>query len=477
MKKLLSQIPTGAQPPLPSYLQKLADTVSKLITKVDDESENISKAADKLRQHETVQSNPHNTTKAQIGLGSLPNAKSDSTSSDSSDQLATSRAVKNVRDYARELVRLSAVPEPDFHLPLISNLNLREGFGDVSFTRASKATYINKSGVLTLAGENEPRFEKEGILIEGASTNNCFPSQQIGATPWSSNGTERSVDLNAGLAPDGTMTASLITTGVSGAGYFRQQSFPNSEAENITASVWLRGVVGGETISLRATGTTKIVTLTTEWVRYSVTRNQNPTSTSLAIYQSGNSPISFYAWGAQGEDLPFASSYIPTEGEPVTRAADDLTVQREGNIPFNGSPISISYALYCNHSQSIRPFRTTAQTAIGVGETNNNGRQFRGFVSEFAIVAVQLSNDGDANNGHQTMTFSGVEKLGMRGDIHLYYNREQVASGDVLISRSDFSGVLRIGGGVDLNDNIFGHIRDFRIWHYELSSVQIAGLN
>ena len=41
----------------------------------------------------------------------------------------------------------------------------------VKFKRASKATYINKSGVLTEAAIDEPRFEKYGLLIEGQRTN------------------------------------------------------------------------------------------------------------------------------------------------------------------------------------------------------------------------------------------------------------------------------------------------------------------
>ncbi|WP_110115689.1 phage head spike fiber domain-containing protein, partial [Escherichia coli] len=41
----------------------------------------------------------------------------------------------------------------------------------VKFKRASKATYINKSGVLTEAAIDEPRFERDGLLIEGQRTN------------------------------------------------------------------------------------------------------------------------------------------------------------------------------------------------------------------------------------------------------------------------------------------------------------------
>ncbi len=41
----------------------------------------------------------------------------------------------------------------------------------VNFSRASTATYINKSGELKTAEINEPRFECDGLLIEGQRTN------------------------------------------------------------------------------------------------------------------------------------------------------------------------------------------------------------------------------------------------------------------------------------------------------------------
>ncbi|HAO2950325.1 TPA: phage tail protein, partial [Escherichia coli] len=47
----------------------------------------------------------------------------------------------------------------------------------VKFKRASKATYINKSGVLTEAAIDEPRFERDGLLIEGQRTNYMLNSE------------------------------------------------------------------------------------------------------------------------------------------------------------------------------------------------------------------------------------------------------------------------------------------------------------
>ena len=53
----------------------------------------------------------HTHTPSQVGLGNLPNARSDSTASSSSNVLATSRAVRDARDYARKWNNLLNKPE------------------------------------------------------------------------------------------------------------------------------------------------------------------------------------------------------------------------------------------------------------------------------------------------------------------------------------------------------------------------------
>lgn len=81
-------------------------------------------------------------------------------------------------------------PLPDVWIPFNDSLDMITGFspsykkivigddeitmpGDkiVKFKRASTATYINKSGQLKLAEVDEPRFERDGLLIEGQRTN------------------------------------------------------------------------------------------------------------------------------------------------------------------------------------------------------------------------------------------------------------------------------------------------------------------
>ncbi|MCN5514284.1 phage tail protein, partial [Escherichia coli] len=109
---------------------------------------------------------------------------------------ASQTAAKASEDAAREYASQAAEPYkyvlqplPDVWIPFNDSLDMITGFspsykkivigddeitmpGDkiVKFKRASKATYINKSGVLTEAAIDEPRFERDGLLIEGQRT-------------------------------------------------------------------------------------------------------------------------------------------------------------------------------------------------------------------------------------------------------------------------------------------------------------------
>ncbi|HCH7948818.1 TPA: prophage tail fiber N-terminal domain-containing protein, partial [Escherichia coli] len=127
------------------------------------------------------------------------NAKTSETAAANSAKAsaANQTAAKASEDAAREYASQAADPYkyvlqplPDVWIPFNDSLDMITGFspsykkivigddeitmpGDkiVKFKRASKATYINKSGVLTEAAIDEPRFERDGLLIEGQRTN------------------------------------------------------------------------------------------------------------------------------------------------------------------------------------------------------------------------------------------------------------------------------------------------------------------
>ncbi|MEL8474749.1 prophage tail fiber N-terminal domain-containing protein, partial [Escherichia coli] len=143
------------------------------------------------------------------------NAKASETTAANSAQAsaASQTAAKASEDAAREYASQAAEPYkqvlqplPDVWIPFNDSLDMITGFspsykkivigddeitmpGDkvVKFKRASKATYINKSGVLTEAAIDEPRFERDGLLIEGQRANYMLNSESPASWGRSSN--------------------------------------------------------------------------------------------------------------------------------------------------------------------------------------------------------------------------------------------------------------------------------------------------
>nr|MDT0526226.1 hypothetical protein [Streptomyces sp. DSM 41633] len=107
----------------------------------------------------------------------------------------------------------------------------------VNFSRASTATYIGKDGQLKTAAANEPRFEKEGLLIEGQSTNTL----QNSTAPNTTYQVTKTEDVTA---PDGVSVASTFTN-TQAANYIRFGVIvTGANTATITGSVWIKAVSG-----------------------------------------------------------------------------------------------------------------------------------------------------------------------------------------------------------------------------------------
>ena len=204
------------------------------------------------------------------------------------------------------------------------------GAGDLAFTRANDtATRVNSAG-----------------LIEKVRTNLVLRSEEFDNAYWSkaTAGTATlTVTPNSAVAPDGTMSADLITiTRSSTADISAIFRVTSTGTGTFKGSIYLKAKTlsdVGKTIDVwswegATSGYTK-VTLTADWVRY----EQNTTvftGTGSELFDFGLLPASFststtlnvefYAWGAQSEAGDIATPYIPT-----TTAA--VSVGPVANIP------------------------------------------------------------------------------------------------------------------------------------------------
>ena len=273
-------------------------------------------------------------------------------------------------DTVADAIGLAAVPFPDVWIPLNDSLRMFAGYGRevkvgddvvarmVNFERSTTATYIDKSGVLRTAAINEPRFEKQGLLIEGQSTNLFTKSSGVGF--WAGSGSDDIIESSE-VNPYGVIGDVLSI--VSKAPTNLYKSVTAKPSTTYTFSIFFRvkpgtkscsvkwgfesgGILGGParveidclTLALisRDNGVLRyeISRLSYGWCRFDVSARtaESPTNVTLNISEgAGNAENTLMIFGWQLEELPFASSYIPTNGTAVTRAADKVTITRLNN--------------------------------------------------------------------------------------------------------------------------------------------------
>lgn len=216
-------------------------------------------------------------------------------------------------------------------------LNEQSGYKPVEFdfTRVTKATRVNKEGLIEEVAENIPRIDysndKNGeLLVEPPRTNLITWSEQI--TSWSQNDsvTENNVDVS----PNGLQTASKVTVNADNGFSGVVRTAAVTTGIDYTFSVYLKADTPVDLfigILSPSIGTT--VSVTNEWQRFTFTTTA--TVTGNRFPQVGtllNEAVEFYMWGAQFEQGSYATSYIPTEGSAVTRNGDIITTSNLSSL-------------------------------------------------------------------------------------------------------------------------------------------------
>lgn len=206
------------------------------------------------------------------------------------------------------------------------------------FSRASTATYIDASGVLQTAGVNIPRYQGGALLVEAAATNLLLFSASLGNAVWKFGG-GATLGVNAGVAPDGTITAALFTPGVIGNAPDPTATGANRILQECgtvyglySDSIWVKAqtTIGAAAIFVVDKNTDIVMarydfTANNQWQRVSVSGTTSPSGPSTAgVRFLFACSYACYIFGAQSE-LGNLSSHIPTTNAPVTRAADILS--------------------------------------------------------------------------------------------------------------------------------------------------------
>ncbi|MDV5275750.1 phage head spike fiber domain-containing protein [Leclercia adecarboxylata] len=308
------------------------------------------------------------------------NAKTSETNAKTSENNAAASASSAAASLAAAQLLTSvpyeAAPFPDVWLPMNDDMRLLAGVapydrltisGQIlelptksgTFTRSTTGTYFDKSGSMKLADINEPRFEKEGLLIEPQITNLYTYSEQWGA------GQRVTTTNNSGDSPRGDKTMALIIedTSTTIEHYAQDRNIILTAGTTYCYSVFVKAHTSPRNLYLRvASGSTSGVFFDPAagawvgsgngtqfvdrgfddfgngiyrvWMVFTAGASQSTViriqlANGVSPSYTGDGVSGLYAWGAQLEDSPFPTSYIPTAATTVTRAADYWQIPKE----------------------------------------------------------------------------------------------------------------------------------------------------
>jgi hypothetical protein len=236
-----------------------------------------------------------------------------------------------------------------------------DGSGDLTVTRATTATRVNASGLISSVASNVPRLDYTNsscpsILVEPQRTNLVTYSEQFDNISWIK--LNVSITPNTAVSPDGNTNAdAVIPNTTSGLHALRSNNFNQSST---TSHSWFVKANGYSKIAVResdlsignyasfdlsngtliSTSQSGIIEdYGNGWYRCTLvdTTTGAGAQTSIFVlpdsYTTGNPLINWsgdgvkgvFAYGATAEVGPYPTSYIPTVASAVTRNADIIS--------------------------------------------------------------------------------------------------------------------------------------------------------
>ena len=457
---------------------------------------------------------------------------------------ATSAAdsAKTYRDEAHEYANQTAQPYayvlqplPDVWMPFNDSLDMITGYspgykkvkiGDnvvqvasdkqVNFSRASTATYINKSGELKTAEINEPRFEKEGLLIEGQRTNYMLNSATPASWGKSANmnvaevGTDsfgftygKFVCNESLIGQSTTLNMAVVSTSgavdVSGDNKcvttscrfktdlelllrIRFEAFDGSASSNLGYAIVNTRSLLVEITGVAADRLTARVSKdeATGWifVEATIQASKETYITSAIQYAPKKGGVVesgdyIYLATPQVEDGSCVSSFIISGTTAATRASDMVTVPIKNNL------YNLPFTVLCEVHKNWYKTPNAAPRVFNISGHQTGAGIEMGFGSSGGYDGFPYCNISGSDR--RINENAGLEKMVMGMRVKADQLTCAISNGRISSEIKttwtyiQSSATIRIGGQTTTGQrHLFGHIRNFRVWHKALTDAQLS---
>lgn len=518
--------------------QKAAKTSENNAKTSATNAENSKKGADTAKTAAESARDAANTAKT-----GAETAKSGAESARNAANTAKAGA-ESARDQAEEYARQAAEPYkdllqplPDVWIPFNDSLDMITGFspsykkiviGDdeitmpvdkvVKFNRASKATYINKSGVLTEAAIDEPRFERDGLLIEGQRTNYMLNSENPASWGRSSNmdvpetgkdsfgftygkfvcndsliGQTSAINM-ASIAATKSVDVSgdnkYVTTSCRFKTELQVRLHIRFDKYDGSATTFLGDAyIDTQTLEINMTGsaTSRITARVrkdeaTGWIFAEATIQAIDGELKIGSQiqyspKQGGATVSgdyIYLATPQVENGPCASSFIISGTTAATRASDIVTVPIKNNL------YNLPFTVLCEVHKNWYKTPNASPRVFDTGGHQSGAAIIIGFGSAAdGPDGFPYCDIGGANR--RVNENASLEKMVMGMRVKSDQSTCSVSNGRISSEKKTTwsyiqnSATIRIGGQTTAGlRHLFGHIRNLRIWHKALTDHQLG---
>jgi hypothetical protein len=357
---------------------------------------------------------------------------------------------------------------------------------------------------------NPTTGESLGLLVEEQRTNLLTYSEQFNDASWTK--TDITLTVNSNIAPDGALTAALLTEGSAGTAVLvRTAGAVVSSGATVTSSVfvkrsaliqWARfrlttsagtngcnvwfdiqnGILGAvANVGSGTASSGSITAVGNSWYRISVTTtlaSGDTTALFQLISASANSSTTrvsgaaYFIWGAQLEAGAAPSSYIPTVASQVTRAADAASMT------------GANFSSWFNQQQGslyveATPRQTGLQYVAIIGDGVNNSLGI-GFFIENSELEARVRGSG----GLSTITGGLIVSANTSFKTALSYaaynnawatNGGTQSTGNTNI-KPENSATLQIGSSPVGSTNLTGTIRKIAYYPARLTDAQLQAI-